>query len=44
MVLFCAGGLKSVLVAKSLNEIDFENVFHFDGGFASMKIDGFKTI
>ena len=44
MVLFYAGGLRSALAAKSLKEMGFENVFHIDGGFASMKINGFKTI
>ena len=42
MVLFCAGGLRAALVAKSLKEMGFENVFHIDGGFASMKNSGFK--
>ena len=39
MVLFCAGGLRSVLAAKSLKEIGFENVSRIDGGIASMKIN-----
>ena len=39
MVLFCAGGLRSALPAKSLKEIGFENVSHIDGGIASMKIN-----
>jgi len=42
IVLFCAGGLRSVLAAKSLKEMGFENVSHIDGGFASMKANGFK--
>ena len=42
MVLFCAGGLRSALSAKSLQEMGFEKVSHIDGGFASMKNSGFK--
>ena len=42
MVLFCAGGLRSALAAKSLKEMGFENVSHIDGGFAAMKAKGFK--
>ena len=42
IVLFCAGGLRSALAAKTLKEMGFENVSHIDGGFASMKANGFK--
>ena len=42
IVLFCAGGLRSALAAKSLKEMGFVNVSHIDGGFASMKANGFK--
>ena len=42
IVLFCAGGLRSAWAAKSLKEMGFENVSHIDGGFASMKANGFK--
>ena len=42
MVLFCAGGLRSALAAKSLKDIGFENVSHIDGGFSLMKNSGFK--
>ena len=42
IVLFCAGGLRSALATKSLKEMGFENVSHIDGGFASMKANGFK--
>ena len=42
IVLFCAGGLRSALAAKSLKEMGFENVSHIDGGFVSMKANGFK--
>jgi rhodanese-related sulfurtransferase len=42
MVLFCAGGLRSALSAKSLKEMGFEKVSHIDGGFGAMKMSGFK--
>ena len=35
MVLFCAGGLRSALSAKSLQDMGFKNVSHVDGGFSS---------
>ena len=31
MVLFCAGGLRSALAAKTLKDMGFENVSHVDG-------------
>ena len=42
MVLFCAGGLRSALSAKSLQEMGFKKVSHIDGGFAAMRNNGFK--
>ena len=42
MVLFCAGGLRSALAAKSLKEMGFKKVSHIKGGFTSMKANGFK--
>ena len=42
MVLFCAGGLRSALSAKSLQEMGFEKVSHIDGGFSAMINNGFK--
>ena len=44
MVLFCAGGLRSALAAKSLKEMGFENVSHIDGGFAAISQSDFKVI
>ena len=44
MVLFCAGGLRSALAAKSLKEMGFKKVSHIKGGFASMKTNGFKIV
>ena len=44
MVLFCAGGLRSALSAKSLQEMGFAKVSHIDGGFAAMRSKGFKIV
>ena len=44
MVLFCAGGLRSALAAKSLQEMGYKKVCHIDGGFASMKANGFTIV
>ena len=42
MVLFCAGGLRSALGAKTLKDMGFEKVSHVDGGFAALKQSKFK--
>ena len=42
MVLFCAGGLRSALAAKTLKEMGFEKVSHIDGGFGALKDSKFK--
>ena len=42
MVLFCAGGLRSALAAKSLKDMGFKNVSHIDGGFGALKLSKFK--
>ncbi|MDC0518207.1 rhodanese-like domain-containing protein [Candidatus Pelagibacter sp.] len=44
MVLFCAGGLRSALAAKSLKEMGFEKVSHIDGGFAAISQTDFKIV
>ena len=44
MVLFCAGGLRSALAAKTLDEMGFEKVSHIDGGFGALKQSKFKII
>ncbi len=44
IVLFCAGGLRSALAAKSLKEMGFEKVSHVDGGFGAIKNSKFKII
>ena len=42
MVLFCAGGLRSALAAKSLKDMGFEKISHIDGGFATLRQSKFK--
>ena len=44
MVLFCAGGLRSALAAKSLKDMGFEKVSHIHGGFGAIKQSKFKII
>ena len=44
MVLFCAGGLRSALAAKSLKEMGFEKVSHIDGGFAAISQSDYKIV
>ena len=44
IVLFCAGGLRSALAAKSLKEMGFKNVSHIDGGFAAISQSNFKIV
>ena len=42
MVLFCAGGLRSALAAKTLNDMGFKKVSHIDGGFGAIKQSKFR--
>jgi len=44
LILFCAGGLRSALAAKSLQDMGYKNIAHVDGGFNAMKLSGFKII
>ena len=44
MVLFCAGGLRSALAAKSLKDMGFKKVSHVDGGFGAIKNSKFKIV
>jgi|TARA_Y100000389_G_scaffold146806_1_gene145601 rhodanese-related sulfurtransferase len=44
IVLFCAGGLRSALAAKSLKDMGFEKVSHIDGGFGAIKQSKFKIV
>ena len=44
IVLFCAGGLRSALAAKSLKDMGFEKVSHIDGGFGAIQQSKFKIV
>ena len=44
MVLFCAGGLRSALAAKSLKDMGYTKVSHIDGGFGSLRKSKFKIL
>ena len=44
MVLFCAGGLRSALAAKTLKDMGFEKVSHIDGGFGTLRQSKFKIV
>tara|TARA_Y100000741_G_scaffold343293_1_gene306997 strand:- start:829 stop:1215 length:387 start_codon:yes stop_codon:yes gene_type:complete len=44
MVLFCAGGIRSALAAKTLLDMGYENVSHINGGFSLMEQEGFEII
>ena len=44
MVLFCAGGLRSALAAKSLKDMGFKKVSHINGGFGAIRQSKFKIV
>ena len=44
MVLFCAGGLRSALAAKTLKDMGFEKVSHINGGFGAIRQSKFKIV
>ena len=44
MVLFCAGGLRSALAAKTLKDMGFDKVSHIDGGFAAIRQSKLKVV
>ena len=44
MVLFCAGGMRSALAAKTLKDMGFEKVSHIDGGFGAIRHSKFKIV
>ncbi len=43
-ILFCAGGVRSALAAKSLKEMGYQKISHIDGGFGSIANSKFKII
>ena len=44
MLLFCAGGLRSALAAKTLQDMGFDKVSHVDGGFGAIRQSKFKIV
>ena len=44
IVLFCAGGLRSALAAKSLKDMGFRKISHIDGGFGALKQSKFEIV
>ena len=44
MVLFCAGGLRSALAVKSLQDMGYKKSSNIEDGFSSMKVNGFKIV
>ena len=44
IILFCAAGGRSALAVKTLEEMGYDKVSHIDGGFAMMKLKGFKVV
>tara|TARA_B100000963_G_scaffold85023_1_gene72699 strand:- start:384 stop:767 length:384 start_codon:yes stop_codon:yes gene_type:complete len=44
MVLFCAGGLRSALAAKTLKDMGFKKVSHIEDGFSAIKQSKFKIL
>ena len=44
IVLFCAGGLRSALAAKTLKEMGFEKISHIEGGFGAISQSKFKIV
>tara|TARA_Y100001933_G_scaffold179974_1_gene178431 strand:+ start:545 stop:928 length:384 start_codon:yes stop_codon:yes gene_type:complete len=44
MVLFCAGGMRSALAAKTLKDMGFKKVSHIEGGFSAIKQSKFKIL
>lgn len=43
IILHCASGGRSALAAKTLKEMDYDNVAHLDGGLKAWKEAGFET-
>ena len=43
-ILFCAGGVRSALAAKSLKDMGYKKISHIDGGFASISNSKFKIV
>src|SRR6476646_2521647 len=44
VVLYCAGGVRSALAAKTLDEMGYTDVASMSGGFQQWKTQGFRWI
>ena len=44
IVLFCAGGVRSALAAKSLKDMGYEKISHIEGGFGAIINSDFKVV
>ncbi len=44
MVLFCAGGVRSALAVKALQNMGYENVSHIKDGFGAISQSKFKIV
>ena len=44
ILVYCAGGYRSALAAKSLQDMGFKKVSHVEGGFGAIKQSKFKII
>ena len=44
IVLFCAGGVRSALAAKSLKDMGYEKISHIKGGFGAIINSDFKIV
>ena len=44
MVLFCAGGVRSALAVKALQNMGYEKVSHIEGGFGAISQSKFKIV
>ena len=44
IVLFCAGGVRSALAVKALQNMGYEKVSHIEGGFGAISQSKFKII
>ena len=44
MVLFCAGGVRSALAVKALENMGYEKISHIEGGFGAISQSKFKIV
>ncbi len=44
IIVYCAGGVRSAMAAKTLKEMGYENVISMSGGFTKWKNEGFSFV